>query len=74
MILKVIDQSLDNIFEDPTLVVGSQADKELARAKQAMGLTWVNKVCTSPCLEQAYGSNPYLDQNEVPLACTSAKF
>ncbi|KDQ52340.1 hypothetical protein JAAARDRAFT_210552 [Jaapia argillacea MUCL 33604] len=36
--------SLAEGFEDPTLIVGSDADKELARANQLMGAAWVAQV------------------------------
>lgn len=31
-------------FEDPTLLVGSDADKELSRARKVMGAAWVAEV------------------------------
>lgn len=36
--------SLAEDFEDPTLLVGSDAEKELGRAKKAMGAAWVAEV------------------------------
>ncbi|KAF8809842.1 SNF2 family DNA-dependent ATPase [Phlegmacium glaucopus] len=36
--------SLAEEFEDPTLLVGSDADKELSRARKVMGAAWVAEV------------------------------
>jgi hypothetical protein len=37
-------QSLAAGFEDPTLVVGGDHEKELARAMKIMGYSWTNGV------------------------------
>ncbi|KAL6299805.1 SNF2 family N-terminal domain-containing protein [Sparassis latifolia] len=37
--------SLTEGFEDPTLLVGSDADKEIARANKLLGAQWVMEVC-----------------------------
>lgn len=39
-------QSLADGFEDPTMLMGSDADKELTRAIKSKGHQWVNQVCT----------------------------
>uniref|UniRef100_A0A8H7XLY1 Uncharacterized protein n=1 Tax=Psilocybe cubensis TaxID=181762 RepID=A0A8H7XLY1_PSICU len=36
--------SLSDEFEDPTVMVGTQAEKELSRAKKIMGVAWVNEI------------------------------
>jgi hypothetical protein len=36
--------SLTDGYADPTLLVGSENDKELGRAKKIMGAEWVTKV------------------------------
>lgn len=41
-------QSLTDGYEDPTLLVGSSAEKELGRARKLMGAAWVAEV--SPML------------------------
>lgn len=40
-------QSLADDYEDPTLLVGSDAEKELSRALKIMGASWVAKVFSS---------------------------
>jgi hypothetical protein len=40
-------QSLAEDYADPTMLLGSDADKELARATKVMGAAWVAKVCSS---------------------------
>jgi hypothetical protein len=43
-LLKIIMQSLDDALGDPTMVVGSEADKEFARAKRLMPPAWLKEV------------------------------
>src|SRR5580698_3390040 len=40
-------QSQAESYEDPTLLVGSDADKELGRALKTMGAPWVAEVCNT---------------------------
>jgi hypothetical protein len=37
-------QSQADGYEDPTLLVGSDADKELGRARKIMGAQWITEV------------------------------
>jgi hypothetical protein len=37
-------QSLAKAFDDPGMLIASDAEKELSRAKKIMGLSWVNQV------------------------------
>lgn len=38
-------QSLAEGFDDPTMLMGSDGDKELTRAIKSKGHAWVNQVC-----------------------------
>lgn len=40
-------QSLVEGFEDPTVLVASEADKEVARAAKTFGAKWIKDVCSS---------------------------
>ncbi|PPQ94269.1 hypothetical protein CVT25_004926 [Psilocybe cyanescens] len=54
--------SLSDDFEDPTIMVGTQAEKELSRAKKIMGVAWVNQ---SPILIALYSRDA--DKEEVGI-------
>lgn len=54
-------QSQTEGFEDPSLLLGSDADKELGRAKRVMGPVWVDKVrSTADLASTSTHSRPFV--------------
>ncbi|KIM41993.1 hypothetical protein M413DRAFT_71424 [Hebeloma cylindrosporum] len=66
--------SLSEDFEDPSMVVGTKSDKELSRARKAMGAAWVNDITRRYLLRAALTPSDFDDESDEPAAtCPNCK-